>query len=73
MREGLQDGAPACTHGNPALVKGLARAHRWAQMLEEGHYASISEMAAAVVKVMQRPSTTLAGEGHADLSQAVTR
>ena len=32
---------------DPALVKALARAHRWQRMLEEGRYASISEMAAA--------------------------
>jgi hypothetical protein len=30
-----------------ALVKALARAHRWKRMLESGRYASISEMAAA--------------------------
>lgn len=29
-----------------ALVKALARAHRWKRMLESGRYASISEMAA---------------------------
>ena len=28
-------------------MKALARAHRWQRMLEEGPYASISEMAAA--------------------------
>ncbi len=32
---------------DPALVKALARAHRWQCMLDEGRYASISEMAAA--------------------------
>ncbi len=32
---------------DPALVKALARAHRWQRMLDEGRYASISEMAAA--------------------------
>jgi hypothetical protein len=30
-----------------ALVKALARAHRWKRLLEEGRYASISEMARA--------------------------
>jgi hypothetical protein len=35
------------TRADPALVKALARAHRWQRMLEEGRYASISEMAAA--------------------------
>jgi hypothetical protein len=34
-------------HGDPALVKALARGFRWRRMLEEGRYASISEMAAA--------------------------
>ena len=31
----------------PGLLKALARAHRWQRMLEEGRYASISEMADA--------------------------
>ena len=30
---------------DPALVKALARAHRWHRMLDEGHYGSVSEMA----------------------------
>ena len=34
-------------HGEPALVKALARGFRWRRMLEEGRYASISEMAKA--------------------------
>ena len=34
-------------HGDPALVKALARGFRWRRMLEEGRYASISEMAKA--------------------------
>ena len=34
-------------HGDPALVKGLARGFRWQRMLEQGRYASISEMAKA--------------------------
>ena len=33
--------------GDPALIKALARAFRWRRMLEEGRYASISEMAKA--------------------------
>ena len=32
---------------DPALLKALARAFRWQKMLDEGRYASISEMAAA--------------------------
>ena len=29
------------------LVKALARAHRWRKLLEEGHYATVREMAEA--------------------------
>ena len=32
---------------DPAMVKALARAFRWKRMLEDGRYASISEIAAA--------------------------
>ncbi len=32
---------------DPALVKALARAFRWQRLLDEGRYASISEMARA--------------------------
>jgi hypothetical protein len=35
------------THADPALVKALARAFRYQRLLDEGRYASISEMAAA--------------------------
>jgi hypothetical protein len=35
------------TRGDPALVKALARAFRYQRLLDEGRYASISEMAAA--------------------------
>jgi len=34
-------------NGDPALIKALARGFRWRRMLEDGRYASISEMAAA--------------------------
>ena len=34
-------------HGDPALIKALARGFRWRRMLEEGRHASISEMAKA--------------------------
>ncbi len=34
-------------HGDPALIKSLARGFRWRRMLEEGRYGSISEMAKA--------------------------
>jgi hypothetical protein len=35
------------TRADPVLVKALARAFRYQRLLEEGRYASISEMAAA--------------------------
>ncbi len=35
------------TRADPALVKALARALRYQKLLDEGRYASISEMAAA--------------------------
>ncbi len=39
--------APARTRADPALVKALARAHRWKRLLESGRYASLAELAAA--------------------------
>jgi hypothetical protein len=39
--------APITTRADPALVKALARAFRYQRMLDEGRYASITEMAAA--------------------------
>lgn len=39
--------AAATTRADPALVKALARAFRYQRMLDQGRYASISEMAAA--------------------------
>ena len=39
--------APVATRADPALVKALARAFRYQRLLDEGRYASISEMAAA--------------------------
>jgi hypothetical protein len=44
-----EDGLPAhtATRADPALVKALARAFRYQRLLDEGRYASISEMAAA--------------------------
>lgn len=35
------------TRADPALVKALARAFRYQKLLDEGRYASVSEMAAA--------------------------
>ena len=44
----MTDGvAPVTTRVDPALVKALARAFQYQRMLDEGRYASISEMAAA--------------------------
>jgi hypothetical protein len=37
----------AVTHGDPALVKALARAFRWKRLLDEGRYGSVGELAAA--------------------------
>ncbi|MBX6745221.1 MAG: hypothetical protein IRY87_24565 [Acetobacteraceae bacterium] len=47
VRAGGDGPGVATTRGDPALVKALARAFRWRRMLEEGRYASISELAAA--------------------------
>jgi hypothetical protein len=38
--------APVRTRADPALVKALARAFRYQRMLDEGRYASITELAA---------------------------
>ena len=37
----------AVTRGDPALLKALARAFRYQRLLDDGRYASISELAAA--------------------------
>jgi len=39
--------APVTTRADPTLVKALARAFRYQRMLDEGRYATISEMAEA--------------------------
>ena len=44
MTDGM---APVTTRADPALVKALARAFRYQRMLDQGRYASISEMAVA--------------------------
>ena len=44
----MTDGvAPVTTRADPALVKALARAFRYQRMLDQGRYATISEMAEA--------------------------
>ena len=40
-------GTTVATRADPALVKALARAFRYQKLLDEGRYASISDMAAA--------------------------
>jgi hypothetical protein len=40
------DGGRISTKADPALVKALARAFRYQKLLDEGRYASISDMAA---------------------------
>ena len=42
-----QGGTVVSTRADPTLVKALARAFRYQRMLDEGRYASISEMAGA--------------------------
>jgi hypothetical protein len=44
VRDGGETALP--TRADPALVKALARAFRYQRLLDEGRYASISEMAA---------------------------
>ena len=44
----MTDGAaPVTTRADPTLVKALARAFRYQRLLNNGHYTSITEMAAA--------------------------
>ena len=44
---GAAANATTATRADPALVKALARAHRYQRLLDEGRYASISELADA--------------------------
>ena len=39
--------ASVSTRADATLLKALARAHRWQKLLDDGRYASISELAAA--------------------------
>jgi hypothetical protein len=45
----VQDAAPpvVATRADPAMVKAVARAFRWQKLLDEGRYASITELARA--------------------------
>ena len=47
MPEGAAVPTPARTCADPAMVKALARAFRYQRLLDEGRYASISDMAKA--------------------------
>jgi hypothetical protein len=50
------------TRADPALVKALARAFRYQRLLDEGRYASISEMAQAALlrgAVVERPDAII--------------
>jgi hypothetical protein len=40
-------GATVPTRVDPALVKALARAHRWMRLIESGRYRSLRELSAA--------------------------
>jgi hypothetical protein len=45
--DGIEVTAPITRHVDNAMVKAIARAHRWRQLIESGEYASITELAAA--------------------------
>ena len=45
--EGATAWAPQRARVDGAMVKAIARAHRWRRLIESGEYASISELAAA--------------------------
>jgi hypothetical protein len=45
--DGIADDTLVRTRADPAMVKALGRAFRWKKMLENGRYASISELANA--------------------------
>ena len=60
--------APVCRHIDNAMVKAIARAFRWRDMLENGTYATIAEIAAAekINEILRRsrPAADPAGAGH---------
>jgi hypothetical protein len=45
--EGASVWAPRHARVDSTLIKALARAYRWKRMLDDGHYGSVSELAAA--------------------------
>ncbi len=47
LAPGEAESGPVSTRGDPALVKALARAHRWRRMLEAGEHGNVRELAKA--------------------------
>ena len=47
LTSGEAQSGPIPTRGDPALVKALARAHRWRRMLEAGEHGNVRELAKA--------------------------
>ena len=45
--EGATAWAPRRARADSAMLKAIARAHRWRRMLKSGEYASVTELAAA--------------------------
>jgi hypothetical protein len=45
--DGMSAWTPARSRVDSAMVKAIARAHRWQRMLESGAHATITELAAA--------------------------
>jgi hypothetical protein len=48
--EGTSAWTPARSRVDSAMVKAIARAHRWQRMLESGAHATITELAAAELR-----------------------
>lgn len=44
---GVPGATPARTRADPAVMKALARAHRWKRLLESGRYSSLGDLAKA--------------------------
>ena len=47
LTPGEAQSGPIPTRGDPALVKALARTHRWRRMLEAGEHSTVRELAEA--------------------------
>ena len=66
--DGTEIAAPLTRHVDNAMVKAIARAFRWREMLENGSHSTIAEIAAAE-KINEslcrsRPAADPAGAGH---------